>query len=242
MAWEKPLEQISLIAAADLSAKQYYAVKVDSNGKAALAGAGENAIGILQDTPAADKVGNVMTLGVSKAVYGATVTAGQNLSADANGKLIPTAGSAAVIAVALESGSANEIHSVLLVTRTATGTNSGLILSIPVKLAQITAAGDVVTNYIPGISGVIKKVSFVVTVPVTTAGKAATLNLEIGTTDVTGGVLSLTSANCTPLGAVINGTAVTGNNVFGSTDSISVEASSVTAFTEGEGVLLIVIQ
>lgn len=241
MAWEKPLETLSLIAAADFSTKQYYGAKVDSNGKAALAGAGENAIGILQDTPTAGSIGNVMTLGVSKAVYGATVTAGQNLSADANGKLIPTAGSAAVIAVALENGSTNEVHSVLLVTRTATGTNSGMILSIPIKLAKVSN-GDIVTTYIPGISGTIKKVSFVVTDPVTTAAKAATLNLEIGTTNLTGGVLSLTSANCTPLGAVIDGTAITSDNVFTSANSISVEASSVTAFIEGEGVLLIVIQ
>lgn len=241
MAWEKPLEKITLIAAADLSAKQFYAVKIDNNGKAVLAGAGENAVGILQNTPTAGNVAEVMTLGVSKAVYGATVTGGQNLSADANGKLIPTAGSAAAIAVALESGSANEIHPVLLVTRTATGSNSGMILSIPIKLANL-ADGDVVTEYTPGISGTIKKVSFVVTDPVTTAGKAADLNLEIGTTDVTGGVVSLTSANCGTLGAVIDGSAITANNTFGSTDAISVEASSVTAFAEGEGVLLIVIQ
>lgn len=113
MAWEQPLQCISLIAATDLSAKQFYAVKVDSNGKAALAGAGERAAGILQNDPASGKVANVMALGVSKAVYGASVTAGAELEVDANGKLI-TASTGKVVGIALESGSANEIHSVLL--------------------------------------------------------------------------------------------------------------------------------
>jgi hypothetical protein len=67
----------------------------------------------------------------------------------------------------------------------------------------------------------------------------ASLNLEINAVNLTGGVISLTSANCTPLGAVIAGTAITANNTFGATDTISVEASSVTAFVEGEGVLLL---
>lgn len=240
MSWEKPLEQISLIAGEDLSAAQYYAVKLNSSGQAVKAGAGENAIGVVQNAPKLGQAATVMTLGVSFVVYGATVTAGQNLAADASGKLVPASGDAAAIAVALESGNANEIHSALLVTRVTAGARTNSILSIPIKLAKV-ANGDVVTNYAPGFAGAIKKVSFVVTDPVTTAGKAATINLEINTVDVTGGVLSLTSANCTPLGAVVNGTAITGNNVFTATDTISVEASSVTAFAEGEGVLLIVL-
>lgn len=114
-------------------------------------------------------------------------------------------------------------------------------LTIPVVLSKVSAA-DVVTEYIPGFAGTIEKISFIVTDPVTTAAKAATLNLEIGTTNLTGGALALTSANCTPLGKVIDGTAITGNNSFGATDKISVEASSVTAFVEGQGVLVLVIK
>jgi len=115
------------------------------------------------------------------------------------------------------------------------------ILSIPVKLAKV-ANGDVFTNFVPGFAGTIKKVSFAVFDPVVTAGKAATLNIEINTTNITGGVVALTSANCAVNGAVINGTAVTAGNVFSATDSISIEASGVTAFVEGEGVVLIVME
>lgn len=240
MAHEIPVQCTSLIAAADLTTKQYYAVKVDSNGKAALAGAGENAIGILQDNPNTGEIGNVMVLGESKAIYGGAVTAGQNLAADASGKLVTAGGSDAVLAVAKESGVADEIHTVYIVTRTSSGTNTKSVLSIPIKLANV-ADGDVLTEFVPGFAGSITKVSFVVTDPVTTAAKATTINLEIGTTNLTGGVVALTSANCTPLGAVIDGTAITANNTFGATDSISIEATSTTAFVEGEGVLVIVL-
>jgi hypothetical protein len=124
----------------------------------------------------------------------------------------------------------------------ATGTVADRsILSIPVKLAAVKADGDVVTAFTPGFAGTIEKMDFVVTDPVTTADKAATLNLEIGTTDVTGGVLSLTSTACGTLGKVTDATAITGNNAFKDDDTISVEAADVTAFTEGEGALLIVL-
>ena len=115
------------------------------------------------------------------------------------------------------------------------------ILSIPVKLAKL-ANGDIVTTYTPGFAGVIEKISFVTTDPATTAAKAATLNLEIGTTNLTGGSLALTTAACDTLGKVTDASAVTANNTFGASDTISVEAASVTAFVEGEGVLLIVIK
>lgn len=117
------------------------------------------------------------------------------------------------------------------------------VLSIPISLAQV-ASGDVVTNLTVQGHGHITQVAFVVTEAVTTAAKAATLNLEIGNpgTNVTGGVIALTSANATPLGKVIVGTAITANNEVADGDVISVEAASVTAFTEGRGVLLITIE
>jgi len=205
-----------------------------------ISGAGENALGILQDKPASGQVGAVCCLGKSRAIYGASVTAGQNLASDASGKLVPATGSDAVVAVAAESGSSGDICSVYVVSRATSGAVQKSILSIPVKLSKV-ANGDILTQFTPGFPGQIVKVSFAVTDPVTTADKAATLNLEINSTDVSGGVLSLTSASCGTLGAVVNATAITGNNVFDADDAISIEASGVTAFAEGEGVLLIVI-
>lgn len=116
-------------------------------------------------------------------------------------------------------------------------------LAIPVDLVSITGAGDVLTNYAPGFAFRLLSWHFVVTKPVTTAAKAVTLNLEIGTTNVTAGLLSLTSATCTPLGASISVVSSIGAPNTGLiSDNFSVEASSVTAFSEGQGVLFIRIQ
>ncbi len=115
-------------------------------------------------------------------------------------------------------------------------------ISIPVRLAGVTANGDYITNYVPGYAFRVLGVDFAVTEAVTTASRRADFNLEIGTTNVTGGVVSVTSAAATPQGTVIAGTAVTAANVGTATDAISVESASVTAHAEGAGVLLIRLQ
>jgi hypothetical protein len=135
-------------------------------------------------------------------------------------------------------------------TDSTTGTASNVLaagvgcftLTIPIVLAAVTGAGDVLTNYTLGYAFKILSVDCRVVVPATTITRSLSLNLEIGTTNVTGGVVALTTANCTPLGAAIAGTAVTAANVGTAADTLSVEAASVTAFAEGEVVLLIRIQ
>ena len=235
-----------LLAAADLSAKQYHCVKVDGSGEIALSGAGENAIGILSNKPAAGQVARVEAGGIALAIYGGTITAGGKLMSDASAQVVAHSGDNAVVATALRSGVAGDILPVLLELSSGKGVTAGhSVLSIPFKFANL-ADGDIVTEFVPGFAGSILKASVVVTDPVTTADDAATLNLEIGTTNVTGGAVALDSAagssNVDTLGDVVEGTPITGNNTFTDSDTISVEASSVTAFAEGEGVLLIVLQ
>lgn len=113
--------------------------------------------------------------------------------------------------------------------------NDVILMQIPIDLASITAAGDVMSDIRPGVYGTIEYWEFVVTKPVTTAAKLATLNLEIDTTNVTGGAIALTSAAATPLGKVIPGAAITGANVLTPDSALSIESSSVTAFAEGQG-------
>lgn len=242
MGYEIPVFNLgTLVTAADLSTKQFYAVKVDSAGKIAIAGAGENAIGILQNKPTSGLTASVETLGVSKAKYGDTVTAGQNLMVKSDGTLIPHTGTNAVIAVALVSGVADDIATVILITRTGAGLSTTYsVFAIPIELATV-ADGDIVTDYIPGFAGSIQKASFIVTTVVSTGAKASTLNLEIESTNLTGGVLALTSANCAALGAVIDATAITADNTFTDAEKISVEASSTTTFIEGAGILVLVL-
>lgn len=118
--------------------------------------------------------------------------------------------------------------------------NSRIPFTIPLPpLATITAA-DVVTEMYPGIAGTIEYWEFVTTIAASTASKLATLNLEIGTTDVTGSI-ALTTATVTPKGIVL-GAACTANNTLTATSKLSVEASAVTAFSEGEGFLVVYIR
>jgi hypothetical protein len=114
------------------------------------------------------------------------------------------------------------------------GDTTDTYLDFEIDLATV-ANGDVVTDFVPGFAFEIISTKFVVTEAVTTAAKAATLGVEIGAVAVTGGVIALTSANATPLGKVIAGTAVTANNTGSATDAISIVASAVTAFIEGAG-------
>lgn len=130
-------------------------------------------------------------------------------------------------------------------TGTTFGTGPGVYtVTIPLALASMTtAAADLVTGWIPGHRGLIKKVQFVTTTLGTGTSASQVINLEIGSTDVTGGVLTLLLADTTPLGKIKDATAITALNEFSATDTISVEvAASGTVFTAGSGALIIQIQ
>lgn len=109
--------------------------------------------------------------------------------------------------------------------------------------AMTTAAADLVTNIVPGHRGKVVKMYFTTHVLGTGTSASQVLNLEIGTTDLTGGVLTLLLADTTPLGKTTSATAITALNEFSATDTLSVEvAASGTVFTAGAGTLTIVIQ
>jgi len=71
--------------------------------------------------------------------------------------------------------------------------------------------------------------------PATTASKAATLTAQVNGTPVTGGVVSLTSANATPTGALVAGTAITALNTGTAAQTVEAAVSAVTTFVEGDG-------
>ena len=95
-----------LTAAADLSAKQYHAVKYDSTVRRVAAMTNANAekpAGILQDDPdAAGKPCDVAYFGVVKAELGGTVTYGDDLACNNDGEIITD--------VELTDGSASDLH------------------------------------------------------------------------------------------------------------------------------------
>lgn len=130
MTMQSNLQSITLLAAADLSAKQFYGVKVDSNGKAALAGAGDMCIGVLQNKPESGQAATVAYGGRTKMVAGGNVTAGTPAKTDSAGKAATASkatvdtsntGSASdavvgsnVIGIFLTSGVANDLVEVML--------------------------------------------------------------------------------------------------------------------------------
>ncbi|SCM71512.1 hypothetical protein KL86PLE_100245 [uncultured Pleomorphomonas sp.] len=77
---------ITRLAGADLSSSQYLFVKLDANAQVVVAGAGEDAIGVLQNKPAAGQAATVRVGGLSKVVAGAAITAGARVASDASGK------------------------------------------------------------------------------------------------------------------------------------------------------------
>jgi len=94
------------------------------------------------------------------------------------------------------------------------------------------ADGDIIT-FTPGFVGEIMDIEVRSILVASTASKLTTLNLEIGTTDLTGGVVALTTANMDAVFDIVSGTAITAGSVFTAAEVITLEASSTTAFIEG---------
>ena len=86
MAFEQSKLTITLEAGADLSAKQYYFVAVDTSGKAVLTGDNGNPVGVLQNKPTAGQAASVCVYGVTKLYIGTEsgLGAGYNVGCDSN--------------------------------------------------------------------------------------------------------------------------------------------------------------
>lgn len=124
--------------------------------------------------------------------------------------------------------------------------NGATLLSFPhlwvINVPALSALANAQSyKFTPGYPGVIKSVQFMVTTAVTTASKLATLQPKVATVATTGGAVALTSANCTPIGAEVDGSAITGANTFTASQQISIDVSAVTAFVEGAGQIVVVL-
>jgi hypothetical protein len=112
------------------------------------------------------------------------------------------------------------------------GANIAVVRTGIIPLASI-ADGDVLT-LTPGVVGTITHVRAIVTTAASTASKLTTLNLEIGSTNLTGGTVALTTVLAAAAGNVIDNTAdPSAANVLAAADVVTLEASSTTAFVEG---------
>jgi hypothetical protein len=235
MANKDASRSITLPAAAVFTTSQYRAIKVDANGRGALCAAGESAIGLLQNTPSAIDEGAAIDFsGVTKAILGGAVTAGDVLTSDANAALVAGTSITNNFAVAIESGVAGDIISVIMQSSIDVPQGATAI-AIPIPAMAGIANGDLVTEMLPGFAGRVLAMEFVCTTAVTTAAKATTLNVEIGTTNATG---SLVISGTYAVGATER-VALTALNTFDEHQKISIEAASTTTFIEGAGVLLL---
>lgn len=110
MATESPLihDGSQTTAAADLSAKQFYCVKLTTTGRAVnlASTGGEQVYGVLQNKPTSGQAADVGILGISKAIAGNTVTAADQLMTDTSGRLITATSTNHRVAVALEAATA----------------------------------------------------------------------------------------------------------------------------------------
>jgi hypothetical protein len=107
---------ITLVAATDLSAKQYYFVAVDTDGKCTTTGDNGNPIGVLQNKPAAGEAATICIAGVTPVYVGTEsgLGAGYNVACDSNSGAKVGASGAFLLGVALEDPTANgDIVSVL---------------------------------------------------------------------------------------------------------------------------------
>ncbi len=117
MSVEQNIYDLTLQAAADYytTSKQFYIMKVDSNGRACLAGdANADSIGILQNKPKQYEAAEIRKVGISKVVCGGVITIGNKITGDSASKAVAAAASERFIGVALETGAAGRVISVLM--------------------------------------------------------------------------------------------------------------------------------
>lgn len=107
-------------------------------------------------------------------------------------------------------------------------------VTLPVQLADL--ATGTLKLALPFAFTVIGTPQFRVGKPATTAAKLATATLQVNGVAATGGVISLTSANATPMGAAVAASAaVTAGGGGTAGQTVEFALSSVTAFVEGDG-------
>lgn len=103
-----------LPATADLSGKQFFAVKLDAVGGVVIASSqGEKVFGILQNKPTAGQPAHVRTLGVTKWSSDAAITAGAEVTVQSDGQVMTSASSDNIAGQAIDgAGGADELPSI----------------------------------------------------------------------------------------------------------------------------------
>ena len=97
------------------TSKQYYAMKMNSDGYAELAGASPEAlIGVLQNKTKQYEAGAIRNIGVTKIVAGGTFDAGDKLTSDSASKAVEAAAGEKYFGVAREAGVTGRVVSMIM--------------------------------------------------------------------------------------------------------------------------------
>ena len=173
--------------------------------------------------------------------YAVNTAAGNTISAGAQAS---PGGSQPALAAALPTA----------LTDNSTGTQSNTIAAgtgvatVTIPLTSLatglsTLAIDLLTTYTPGYRFKLLAFDFITTIVGAGAGASQVFNLEIGTTNVTGGILTVTLAGTATIGVLTAGSAITALNVGTVSDTISIEmGAGGTVFTSGSGYFVLKIQ
>lgn len=105
----------SVVAGADLSAKQFTFVKLDTNAEVVPAGNGEQAFGVCLVGALEDNVATVVVQGKTMVKCGATVTAGGAVGIDAGSLAVNAASTDIIMGYAMEAGVTNQIIAIELI-------------------------------------------------------------------------------------------------------------------------------
>lgn len=223
---------------------QYRFCTINSSGKVVYPSAGASADAVRQNKPRLDEATTLMSSGISFVEAGDVITAGSPVETDATGRAVPVSAGAVLGKAIYGAAAAGELVPVRL---QLDGTGEGSIVGTTVVTFPFSFTGtsrDLVTGYVPGFAGSILSIAVMVTTATTDADADATINAEIGSTNVTGGVVTLADtagggAAATPEGKVISGTAITAANAFDDNDAISIEYVVTSAFSDGAGLIVL---
>lgn len=116
MAYEIPVLVASFEANADLSAKQYRAMKMATGGKVdVFSGATDVFIGVLQNKPTSGQTAEVMLFGISKVDSDAALAVGDIIAGQTDGQFeVADSGDYVAGQVVLASGAAGELASAVI--------------------------------------------------------------------------------------------------------------------------------
>jgi hypothetical protein len=106
----------TFIAGEDLSSAQFKFVTLESDGQIDLAdAAGENAIGVLLNDPAAGEAATVAISGKVMVTSGGTIAAGAQVQTDASGDALTAAAGDVVLGYALEAAVDGQVFAIELI-------------------------------------------------------------------------------------------------------------------------------